>query len=153
LAIPQQDFPSWIRDTLDRRGRAVICSQGRSMQPAIPEGSFLEVRPMAPDELEPGDLIVYHRGGDVYCHRLLRKYAKECLVKGDALLAADPPVAWQQVLGRVAILIEDGERFVPLDAPEQRRRARWQARMTYPRAIFHRLYRTVRAMLQKETRP
>jgi hypothetical protein len=149
---PQHDFPSWVRDTLNVRGRVVIRSTGVSMQPAIPDGSYLEVRPVAFEELEPGDLLVYHSGADVFCHRLIRKTGRECVLKGDALLSADPPVGWPQILGRVVILIEGGERFVPLDGPAQRRRARWQARMSYPHALWRRIYRTVSRILQKEAR-
>lgn len=123
------------------------------MQPSIPDGSYLEVRPVAFEELQIGDLVVYHSGSEVFCHRLIRKTEKECVVKGDALLAADPPVDWSRVLGRVAILIEEGDRFVPLDCPEQRRRARWRARMSYPHALWQRIHSAIKRISRKETQP
>ena len=150
MVQPKYDFPSTVREMLGRRGRVVIRSQGRSMQPAIPEGACLEVRPVAFDELQPGDLVVYHAGGEVFCHRLIRKIGRRCLLKGDALLTADPPVAWKQVIGRVAILIEGDERLIPLDCPEQRRRARWRARMSYPHALWQRLHNSLLCLFRKE---
>ena len=149
MVLPQHDFPNWVRQTLSRRGRVVIRSIGRSMQPAIPDGSYLEVRPVVFEELEPGDLVVYYSGSEVFCHRLIRKTGRDCVLKGDALLSADPPVSRPQILGRVSILIEGGERFVPLDCPTQRRRARWQARMTYPHALWHRICQSAARVLRR----
>lgn len=153
MVQPKHDFPSFVRETLHRRGRVVIRSQGRSMQPAIADGACLEVRPVVFDELEAGDLVVYHAGGEVFCHRLIRKVGRECVLKGDALLTADPPVAWPQVIGRVAILIEGDERLIPLDCPEQRRRARWSARMSYPRALWQRVRNALLRPFRKEFKP
>src|SRR5438552_9256972 len=105
----RQDFPTWVSDTMRRRGRVVIRSRGRSMQPAIPDGACLEVRPVAFDELAVGDIVVYRYAGEVFCHRLIKKIGRRCILKGDTLLAADPPIVWDQVIGRVATLINDGK--------------------------------------------
>jgi hypothetical protein len=138
---------------MHRRGRVVIRSQGPSMQPSIPDGALLEIRPVVFDELEPGDVVVYHRASEVFCHRLIRKAGRACVLKGDALLAADPPVAWAQVLGRVTTVIAEGERFIPLDHPDERRRAWWRARMSYPHALWQRVSAAVRRLVRKEPQP
>lgn len=74
----------------------------------------------------------------MFCHRLIRKTGKFCILKGDTLLAADPPIAWEQIIGRVSTLIDSEARLLPLDTSRQRRIARQRARLTYPLAfLFH----------------
>jgi hypothetical protein len=145
VALARQDFAGWVIEAMRRRGRVVIRSQGRSMHPAIPDGASIEVRPVVFDELRPGDIVVFHYAGHVFCHRLLRKTGRFCILKGDTLLCADPPVAWSQVIGRVTMLIDGGMRLIPLDNPAQRRRAAWRARASYPYAL---LYQAGRAFLR-----
>ena len=148
----ERDFAAWVRSRLEQRGRAIIPARGRSMQPAIPDGAYLDVRPVVFDELETGDLVVYQSRAEVICHRLIRKTGRDCVLKGDALLSADPPVDWSQVIGRVAVLIEDGERLVPLDGPRQRRRARWMARMSYPHALWQRVRQLILVLRRENLR-
>ena len=144
LPHTDQRFPACVREAIRLRGRALIRSSGGSMAPAIRDGALLEVRPVAFDELQRGDIVVYHFAGECFCHRLIRKMGTKCIVKGDTLLAADPPVAWNQVIGRVSALYEGGRldaRIVPLDDPTHRRRALWHARATYPYALLFRARR------------
>ncbi len=132
------EFPAWVRETMERRGRVLLRTQGRSMQPVIPEGAQLEVRPVAFDELVIGDIVVFHYAGQVFCHRLIRKVGRLCILKGDTLLAADPPIVWEQIIGRVTTLITPDSRLLPLDSPCRRRQSRWRAHLTYPYALlFH----------------
>lgn len=145
----RQDFPTWVTEQIRRRGRVVIRSRGRSMQPAIPDGAYLEVRTVAFDELAIGDIVVYRYAGEVFCHRLIKKTGRRCVLKGDTLLAADPPVVWDQVIGRVTTLINDGERLVPLDSPGRRRWAAWRARASYPYAILYQTRRLLTRWLNR----
>ncbi len=135
------DFTAAVLDALQRRGRTVVRVQGRSMYPALRNGTQVEVQPVAYDELEIGDLVVFTDGRGIVCHRLLRKAHRLCTLKGDTNLWADPPVIWPQVLGRVTRLIDSNLRIRPLDTPRQRRRARWLARFSYPYALYFNLLR------------
>lgn len=145
MAVAERDFASWVIENIRRRGRVVIRSRGGSMSPAIPDGALLEVRPVAFDELRIGDIVVFHYAGEVFCHRLIRKEGRCCILKGDTLLYADPPIVWEQVIGRVVTLIREDARFISLSGPAQRRRAAFRARTTYPYAL---LYHLRRALLQ-----
>lgn len=137
MALASQDFASWVIDRLARRGRVVIPSRGRSMQPAIPDGAYLEVRPVAFGELRCGDIVVFHYAGDVFCHRFLRRAGRHCVLKGDTLLSADPPIVWGQVIGRVSTILRGDGRLVRLDAPGRRLRSAVRARLTYPIALAY----------------
>jgi hypothetical protein len=147
MALVNQTFSGWVMDTLKRRGRVVIRCQGRSMQPAIPDGASLEVRPVAFDELRIGDIVVFHYGGDVFCHRLIKKIGRRCILKGDTLLYADPPVLRDQIIGRVTTLIPEGSRLIPLDTPRQRCLAVLLARATYPYALLFAAHRRLSRLL------
>lgn len=131
-----ETFADWVTETIRCRGRAVIRSCGTSMLPSIPDGATMEIRPVAQDELQPGDIVAYGYAGKVFCHRLIRKSGRFCTLKGDALLAADPPVPYAQVIGRVTSVMDAHSRFRSLDVPERRRAARWMARASYPLSLL-----------------
>src|SRR5947207_15638009 len=105
VAIAQ--YADAVVEALQRRGRTIVRVQGRSMFPALCNGMRLEVQPVAYDELKIGDLVVYHDGRGIICHRLIAKRLRLCYLKGDTNLWADPPVIWAQVLGRVTRVVDD----------------------------------------------
>ena len=82
----------------------------RSMEPGLPPGTLLVVRPTAKDSLHVGDVVTYqlHSGKpDVVTHRIVRVEAssdgtKRYITRGDANAVADAaPVRPEQVRGRV----------------------------------------------------
>lgn len=75
-----------------------------SMEPAIPVGSAVYVKPADPAEIAPGEVIAFQSGGSVVTHRVVQNDpAEEQLVtKGDANAQPDlRPVRYREVLGRV----------------------------------------------------
>ena len=135
------EFTEAVMEALRRRGRTVVRVQGRSMYPTLRNGMRVEVQPVAFDELAIGDLVVFHDGRSIVCHRLIRKAHRLLYLKGDTNLWADPPVIWSQVLGRVSRLVDHEFRIHPLDTPRHRRRAPLLARVSYPyAAYFHLLH-------------
>ncbi|MCI0159257.1 signal peptidase I [Leifsonia shinshuensis] len=82
----------------------------RSMEPGLPPGTLLVVRPAARNSLHVGDVVTYqlHSGKpDVVTHRIVRVEAssdgtKRYITRGDANAVADAaPVRAEQVRGRV----------------------------------------------------
>ncbi len=82
----------------------------RSMEPGLPPGTLLVVRPVAEDSLHVGDVVTYqlHSGKpEVVTHRIVRVEAssdgtKRYITRGDANAVADAsPVRAEQVRGRV----------------------------------------------------
>ena len=125
-----------VSQALQRRGRTIVRVYGRSMYPMLRTGVRLELQPVAYDELRIGDLVVYHDGCGIICHRLIRKADRLCCLKGDTNLFADPPVVWSQVLGRVTRIISDDLHIIALDLPSARRRAALLARFSYLYALY-----------------
>ena len=125
-----------VSQALERRGRTIVRVHGRSMYPMVRNGVRLEVQPAAYDELRAGDLVVYHDGCGIICHRLIRKADRLCYLKGDTNLFADPPVVWAQVLGRVTCIIDDDLHITSLDLPRVQKRAALLARFSYIYAFY-----------------
>ncbi len=133
------EFTEAVIEALQRRGRTVVRVQGRSMYPILRNGMRIEVQPVAYDELQPGDLVVFYDGRGIVCHRLIRKAHRLCYLKGDTNLWTDPPVVWSQVLGRVTRIVDDEFRIHSIDTPRNRRRAAFLARFSYPYALYFNL--------------
>lgn len=130
------EFIEALTDALKRRGRTTVIVRGRSMYPLIRNGGRVVVEPVAYDELQTGDIVVFDNGEELVCHRLLRKANRECWFKGDTVLRSDTPVAWPRVLGRVTHLVDAQCRILPLDTPELRRKAVRLARYSHFYALY-----------------
>jgi hypothetical protein len=75
------------------------------MIPTIWPGDVLTIQKSDPRDLSPEDIIVFRRGSRLFAHRILTATVNGSLVRfetrGDALAAPDPPIAAEDVLGRV----------------------------------------------------
>lgn len=135
--VAKPEFVEAVEEALARRGRTVVAVHGRSMYPALRHGTRVEVQPVAYDELQRGDLVVFSNGRTLICHRLIRKTRRLCFLKGDTNLWMDPPVVWSQVLGRVTRVISDDLRIQPITSARQRRLAWLLAYLSYPVALYY----------------
>ena len=74
-----------------------------SMEPLLPVGSLVYAEPMAPEELQPGDIAVFWRKDDVIIHRVEEnnREEQELVTKGDANDGIDAhPTPYENVVGR-----------------------------------------------------
>lgn len=75
-----------------------------SMEPAIPVGSLVYVKPLEADQLEVGDICTYYLsdGETFVTHRVMSidKEAQTLVPQGDANDTADGDVSFSQVYGR-----------------------------------------------------
>lgn len=77
-----------------------------SMEPAIPVGSVVYVKPADPAEIRPEDVIAFQRDGVVITHRVAENSpeAKEFITKGDANEGEDlEPVPYRALIGCVTL--------------------------------------------------
>lgn len=75
-----------------------------SMEPEIPVGSLLYAKSAAPEEICPGDVIVFMKDGSTVTHRVEEnRYVEgEFITKGDANSEEDMlPVPYESLRGRV----------------------------------------------------
>ena len=106
------------------------------MYPILRNGVSLEVQPTAFDEMEIGDLVVFSDGRGLICHRLLRKAHNTLYLKGDTNLWTDPPIVYEQVLGRVTRIVDGNLKITPVDTSKQKRRAALIARFSYLYSLY-----------------
>lgn len=115
-------------EVLRSTGQAKLALTGASMLPSIRPGDVVEVRRESVGEISPGDVVLCARQGGFFAHRVVEKRAGSertvLITRGDALLAPDPPVAPEEVLGRVTAILRGGRRL-ELRLTPWRRLASW----------------------------
>jgi SAM-dependent methyltransferase len=76
------------------------------MAPALKTGDRVKLEPVSPAELQIGQVVVVSMGGQIHCHRLIRRFIREgqewAVTKGDGVAGEDPPVPAGQIIGVVA---------------------------------------------------
>ena len=98
---------------------------GASMQPTIEDGELITVAPVGAASVKRGDILLYQNERGVFAHRVVGvvkgtvpMQKGDCppyLLRGDASLSCDPPVALEQVIGRV-VAVQRGDRSLALDS-------------------------------------
>lgn len=108
-----------------RAGAAVrFQAHGASMSPLVRDGDVLLIRPVSPDALRVGDVVLCGREPDrAVVHRVIRVTTHpdgpRFTVQGDALPKPDGTFPAAQIYGRVAV-IERGGKQIVLDGPAMR---------------------------------
>lgn len=89
------------------------------MVPTIAPGDRLEVRPVTPDHLRAGQVLLVERGdGMLIAHRLLEIAEGDLLLCGDNSLLCDRPEPMSGLLGQVSAIWRRDERIpLPLRVP------------------------------------
>ena len=83
-----------------------------SMYPTLRKGDQLTIEHVTPTQLRIGDLILFHRQGQLICHRLVAldqtRPIPRLITKGDAATQSDEPLGPDQVLGKVVAIKTTG---------------------------------------------
>lgn len=90
-----------VAEVVRDAGSASLRVTGLSMLPAIRPGDVLQVEHQAPEELRPGQIILYSRNGKLTAHRIVSIAGGYFLTRGDRLPTCDLPVRSREVIGRV----------------------------------------------------
>jgi signal peptidase I len=112
---------------------------GHSMHPAIRDGERITIAPVSEREVRRGDILLYRKGRGVIAHRVRRvkmesDSTRRFILRGDASVTSDEPVAAEQILGRV-VAVERQGRTITLAG----RRARLRCRLNEGRARIRKL--------------
>lgn len=122
---------------------------GASMQPTLPAGSLLAIRPLTEPPI-PGDLVVFVQGGELVAHRLVRRLRPGrrvvWLAQGDNCPRPDPLLSPEQIIGRVYAATHVGQIVWPSQY-QRVDRWRWLGRH-YLLAAIHRLRRALLRSIQ-----
>ena len=99
-------------------GRVHLRVSGTSMAPAIRPGDLLSVESVAVDQVCPGEIVVFSRGGRLIAHRVVTQTEKAgesyLVTRGDRRWRNDVPVSSAEVVGRVTGIERGG---TPVQAP------------------------------------
>ena len=93
-------------DALGLGNKVYASASGPSMLPFILPGArlLIEPPPFFSPPLAPGDLLLARSGGCLRLHRLIEERPDGFIIKGDAVLRADPLVLRQDLHGRVVAI-------------------------------------------------
>ena len=117
-------FNKITAELLRRGNRVRFRAAGASMQPTIEDGELITVAPVGPGSVKRGDILLYQNERGVVAHRVVGVVkgtvtinggdSPPYLIRGDASVSCDPPVAREQVIGRV-VAVQRAGRSRPLD--------------------------------------
>ena len=82
---------------------------GSSMLPAVRPDDELLVHRCAIEEAGPGDVVLYIRQRRLFAHRVISRSGAHLITQGDGMAQPDPPVAADELLGKVVKVIRRGE--------------------------------------------
>ncbi|MBP7828640.1 MAG: hypothetical protein KA248_01845 [Kiritimatiellae bacterium] len=121
------DSSAITRALLAEGNEVLLHTAGLSMGHAIRAGEAIVIRAVPERDIRFGDILVFERGEQLVCHRVLRARrsgtGREFVTKGDPVLGFDDPIPYSAVLGRVIRIKWPGGDF-RLDT----RRGRWSNR-------------------------
>jgi len=93
------------------------------MRPWLREGMRVQLEPIDLDRVRVGDVVAFALAGGLVAHRVIAivRHAPVPVLrtKGDACIAADPPVRFEDVVGRVA-RVETSTRIIDLRTTRSR---------------------------------
>ena len=82
--LPNECFFAWVEEELSRTGSVRFRVKGVSMQPLLRNGrDEVEVRPVDPATVRPGDILLFRYRGRHILHRLIRQDGMIYYLRGD----------------------------------------------------------------------
>jgi signal peptidase I len=109
---------SLAAEALRSWGTLKVRANGVSMLPTLWPGDVLTIQSVRPEQVEPGEIVLYMRHDRFFIHRMVSKdltRGKALLVtRGDCILEDDPPVGRSELLGKVIEVQRSGSIFVPV---------------------------------------
>lgn len=101
----------------DRKGIGLlkVRVRGKSMAPSLRPNDVVIIEPVSPDELRPGDIVLFRSERGVLLHRFLG-YTPQgwLLTQGDACISPDPPWPPEALLGKAVGIERNGQvRSIP----------------------------------------
>ena len=88
------------------------------MLPTLWPGDVLTVQSVRPEQIEPGEIVLYMRQDRFFIHRIVTadlKRDKAFLVtRGDCMFEDDPPVDRSELLGKIVEVRRAGSTFMPV---------------------------------------
>jgi signal peptidase I len=108
---------SLVAEALRSWGKLRLRASGISMLPVLWPGDLLTIQVNQLEQVEPGEIVLYMRGGRFFIHRVVSKSIDAkgtfLITRGDCMAENDPPVSRSELLGRICEVQRAGSVFVP----------------------------------------
>lgn len=109
--VDMQAFQNLAAGILLENHRLRFKVRGSSMRPFLRDGDLVEVQPVSPDSIKPGEVVLCKLPGErLVVHRVVQADAENLLMQGDALPHPDGRIPRQNVLGRVVAFTRQNRR-------------------------------------------
>lgn len=83
------------------------------MLPTIRPGDCLIVKSRDPQEIQPGQIILYTRERGLVAHRVVSRSGDDWMTRGDCMRSADAPVHSKDIVGGVVGIVREGRQITP----------------------------------------
>lgn len=87
------------------------------MLPTLWPGDVLTVHFVRPEQLEPGEIVLYMRQDRFFIHRIVSKNLMQdeafLVARGDSMSEDDPPIERSELLGKIIEVHRSGSVFLP----------------------------------------
>ena len=87
------------------------------MLPTLWPGDVLTVHSVRPEQVEPGEIVLYMRQDRFFIHRIVSQNLTQgeafLVTRGDSMAENDPPIASRDLLGKVMEVHRSGSVFLP----------------------------------------
>ena len=88
------------------------------MLPTLWPGDILTVQSVRPEQVAPGEIVLYMRQDRFFIHRIVSTNLKRnqafLVTRGDCMFEDDPPVDRSELLGRIVEVRRAGSTFMPV---------------------------------------
>jgi hypothetical protein len=88
------------------------------MLPTLWPGDVLTVQSVRPEQVEPGEIVLYMRDDRFFIHRIVSTDLTQdkafLVARGDCMFEDDPPVDRSELLGRIVEVRRAGSKFMPV---------------------------------------
>lgn len=97
-----------VAEVARRFGEVRLRVTGASMLPAIWPGDVLCVRHCTMSDLQPGQILLFHRQKKLVAHRITRIHRDSVITRGDSVHHDDPPLSEGEIVGQVVSVVRRG---------------------------------------------
>jgi len=109
---------SLAAEALRSWGTLKVRARGVSMLPTLWPGDILTVQSVRPEQVEPGEIVLYMRQDRFFIHRIvstdLRRDKAFLVARGDCMFEDDPAVDRSELLGKIVEVRRAGSTFTPM---------------------------------------
>ena len=110
---------------------------GTSMEPTLPHGARVRIRPRAPNEYHEGQIVACVLKDVLFAHRIVFCGQEAIVTQGDNRVLCDPPTPKREILGGVEEYSLGGQWITPGVAPPPRLPRIAAANLRMVRACLH----------------